>query len=188
MWLPSGSITTNSRSPEGRSSPGPRPVRLRCWTCFQRPPGVRDMQERLARRWGVLTGSEVQLDRPGVHHEVCAVPLDDLQPQCLVVSGGSVKVGAAQNWDRHCGKSSSARRETPRPRMTRRGSRRTPGKGVDRRAAHNAQRAQIKTPGVDPSSVRRLAGSIRPQQPQCAAPAGCSVSGAIVVTRAPSFW
>jgi hypothetical protein len=58
------------------------------------------MQERLAWGWGVLAGGEVHLDRPGLHHEVCVVPLDDLQPERFVVTGGPAKVGAVQKRNR----------------------------------------------------------------------------------------
>ena len=93
-------------------------------------------------------------------------PTRSVQPQCLAVTGGLVKVGAAQNWDRHGARPRLLAAKPRAHRMTRLVSRGTAGKGFDRRAAHNAQRAQIKTPGVDPSSVRRrLAGSVRPQQP-----------------------
>src|SRR5215212_8548089 len=62
-----------------------------------------------------------------------------------------------------------------------RGSRRTTGTSLDRRAAHNAHEVQMNTPGVDPSSVRRLAFTARPQQPQRAVLVGRSVSGTAVV-------
>src|SRR5215203_1392954 len=66
-------------------------------------------------------------------------------------------------------------------RAASRGSRRRTGTLLDRRAAHNAHEVQMKTPGVDPSSVRRLGCTARPQQPQRAVLVGRSVSGAAVV-------
>src|SRR5215213_6815386 len=66
-------------------------------------------------------------------------------------------------------------------RAASRGSRRRTGPLLDRRAAHNAHEVQTNTPGVDPSSVRRLAFTARPQQPQRAVLVRRSVSDTAVV-------
>src|SRR5918993_3974198 len=51
-----------------------------------------------------MPAAEVQLYRPGSHHEVRVVPFTHPQPKRPVIAGSAVEVGAVEDGDRHGGR------------------------------------------------------------------------------------